>query len=98
MTQEVVRVDVSQEPRLRDLAREVQRTRQPRVLRDEGEDLAVVVPIEASVPERSTVLPTSPEELENLFRVHHTLKQPLTWEEITTIAEEEAADEAVRGW
>ena len=45
MAKELKHVDVTKLPELLQLAREVQRTRQPSVLRGDSEDLALVIPL-----------------------------------------------------
>jgi hypothetical protein len=48
MTDRVKRTDVSGTPELLRLAEEVQRTRQPRILQRDSEDLAIVIPVAAT--------------------------------------------------
>lgn len=45
MSKELHAIDISHTPELRRIAEEVRRTRQPRVLRHKGEDLAMLVPL-----------------------------------------------------
>lgn len=47
MTQEVEAMDISDRPELVRLAEEVRRTQRARVLRRDGEDLAMLTPLEA---------------------------------------------------
>lgn len=95
MSKDLSHIDVSQRPVLRELAEEVARTKQVRVLRDAQGELAMVVP---AIPAGATFVPTTKDELREVFRATYSLKEPLTWDEIKTIAEEEAAHEAARGW
>jgi len=52
MAEHIKSIDISETPELLQLAEEVHRTHEPRVLRREGEDLAMVVPLPHSLPPR----------------------------------------------
>ena len=47
MAKNIKSIDISDNPELRSLAEEVRRTRQPRILRSDDEDVAVVRPLAA---------------------------------------------------
>ena len=53
MAERIKFIDIGETPELLKLAEEVHRTHEPRLLRREGEDLAMVVPLPDSLPERS---------------------------------------------
>lgn len=52
MAEHMKSIDLSEAPELLRLAEEVHRTHEPRVLRHEGQDLAVVVPVSKGAPKR----------------------------------------------
>ncbi len=96
MTNELIRIDVTSDPKLRALAREVYRTHQPRVLRDEGEEVAMLIPVLPAASASTRFTPTSQAELDAVFQSAPTLPTPRSWAEIKQIAEEDAAEEAGR--
>ena len=56
MAESMKSIDISETPELVQLAEEVQRTHEPRVLRRDGEDLAMVVPL----PQPAAARPKKP--------------------------------------
>ncbi len=48
MAEEIQSIDVTHEPVLRDLAEKVRRTNVPHLLRSEGEDMVVMMPLHAA--------------------------------------------------
>lgn len=64
MAEHMKSIDVSEAPELLRLAEEVNRTHEARVLRREGEDLAVVVPLPKPAPKRSRGRPRTSADYE----------------------------------
>jgi hypothetical protein len=67
MAEELVRIDVDDVPELRHLAEEVRETGEPRVLRRDGEDLAVLMPVK--LPRRTSARVRSVTRDDALFRL-----------------------------
>lgn len=52
MAERITRIDIGDAPELLELAKEVHRSHEPRVLRHAGEDLAMMVPLSRKQPSR----------------------------------------------
>jgi hypothetical protein len=59
MAKEPKHIDISRMPELLSIAHEVQQTKQPAVLREENEDVAIVTPIKPAAKRGSKGKPTS---------------------------------------
>lgn len=94
-------LDVSDTPDLLHLAEEVARTREPRVLVKEAQELVVVVPVDApSRPARQirraaggSIAPLS---LDQIYRTVPALPEPLSDREMAMIATDEHAAHVAR--
>jgi len=107
MASEYVSIDVSGEPDLLKLAEEVRRTNRPRVLRRDGEDLAVIVPV---MPEREQTRSPSglqaadtsqqatrkTSTLESVFGSVSGRNQPEDFDQMIREVKEERAERLVR--
>ena len=69
MAEELASIDITGTPDLLRLAREVRATRQPRVLRTGGEDVAVIMPLPTPAKRRSRRAQTAPEQGTSRFTV-----------------------------
>ena len=93
MAQQLASVDISTIPELARLADEVQRTRQARVLRRDGEDVALLVPV-MPLPRRRAKKTLSRRfpDIASLAGAAGSLPRPLTWQEIEEIVRDERAE------
>ena len=94
-------IDVSIIPELARLADEVQRTRTPRLLRRNGRDIAVLMPVPRHAPAPTRARPgrrqtTTVDELADGFQSVPALDPPRTLQEMTDIAVEEHAQRVAR--
>jgi len=62
MTNEPKRIDISSMPELLRIAHEVQRTNEPRILKQDSEDVAVLTPIKPGAKRGSRGKPTSADD------------------------------------
>ena len=62
MANEPKRIDISSMPELLSIAHEVQRTNEPRILREDSEDVAVLAPIKPAAKRGSKGKPTSADD------------------------------------
>jgi hypothetical protein len=62
MAKEPKRIDISSIPELLSIAHEVQRTNEPRILREDSEDVAVLTPIKPVAKRRIKGKPTSADD------------------------------------
>jgi hypothetical protein len=63
MAKEPKRIDISSIPELLSIAHEVQRTNEPRLLREDNEDVAILMPIKAT-PKRRRIAAKTKEDYE----------------------------------
>ena len=69
------RIDISQMPELLTLAQEVHSTNEPRILKQENEDLAVLIPIKPAAKRSPRGKPTTPDDpLWKLIGIGHSGK------------------------
>ena len=98
MTREAIRVDITDMPDLSRLARHVQESRLPRLLQQDGEPVALLVPAGGRRREPvqfidTSALPPVPHRtVAELAGFAGSLPRPLSWDEVKAIVAEERAE------
>jgi hypothetical protein len=92
MAQESAAIDISTMPDVLRLTEEVRQTQQPRLLRRNGEDVALLVPVLAK-PRRTARRRLSKRypTIASLAGAAGSLPRPMSWKEVQEIVREERA-------